>query len=68
MKNYFIAFGAVLLMTGFYAFGSTPVGHSKNNQSIVGTSYVTDTVPKKGDTTKKWPKDTTTRKDTLRNK
>jgi hypothetical protein len=58
---------AALLMTGFYALGSTSDHHStKANQGKISSTAVIDTVPRRNDTlNKRMPKDTMSRKDTI---
>jgi len=57
---------AVLLMTGFYALGSTSDRSTKTNQVKLCSTAVIDTVPRRNDTlNKRMPKDTMSRKDTL---
>jgi len=69
MKDFATAGIAALMMAGFYALGSASSHHvPRIDQSRIYTPAVTDTVPKRSDTlNKKMPRDTTTRKDTMKN-
>ena len=64
MKKIVLAFGAALLMAGFYVWGSKPSVHFRttSQQSISG-KYVGDTLPKRRDTLPH--RDTSRRKDSL---
>ena len=67
MKDFATLGIAALLMTGFYALGSTSDHRStKTKQVTIVSAAVTDTVPRRNDTlNKKMPRDTMSRKDTL---